>query len=113
MSGGAWAGTIVFAFLFAVGLFFLLPAGLTNLFSRLHPQRARLRADREADPDLDLPGYLWLISRMPDLQRVFQYHGAEHKTISCYEAGEPLTPENAERFSRLHRAAGRSSSCSS
>jgi uncharacterized protein YqhQ len=53
-------------------------------------------------------GYLALISRMPDLQRVFEYHGAEHKTISCYEAGEPLTPENAQRFSRFHPRCGTS-----
>ena len=52
--------------------------------------------------------YLWLISRMRDLQRVFEYHGAEHKTISCYEAGEPLTPENAQRFSRFHPRCGTS-----
>ena len=45
---------------------------------------------------------------MPDLQRVFEYHGAEHKTISCYEAGEALTPENAQRFSRFHPRCGTS-----
>src|SRR4030095_84710 len=53
-------------------------------------------------------GYLALISRMPDLQRVFEYHGAEHKTISCYEAGDDLTPENAQRFSRFHPRCGTS-----
>jgi uncharacterized protein YqhQ len=53
-------------------------------------------------------GYLWLISRMKDLQRVFQYHGAEHKTISCYEAGVELKPENAQQFSRLHPRCGTS-----
>ena len=53
-------------------------------------------------------GYLLLISRMPDLQRVFEYHGAEHKTISCYEAGLELTPENAQRFSRFHPRCGTS-----
>ena len=52
--------------------------------------------------------YIWLISRMRDLQRVFEYHGAEHKTISCYEAGLELTPENAQRFSRLHPRCGTS-----
>ena len=52
--------------------------------------------------------YLWLISRMRDLQRVFEYHGAEHKTISCYESGLPLTPENAQGFSRLHPRCGTS-----
>jgi uncharacterized protein YqhQ len=45
---------------------------------------------------------------MRELQRVFEYHGAEHKTISCYEAGLPLTPENAQQFSRLHPRCGTS-----
>ena len=45
---------------------------------------------------------------MRDLRRVFEYHGAEHKTISCYEAGLELTPENAQRFSRLHPRCGTS-----
>ena len=53
-------------------------------------------------------GYLVLIARMRDLRRVFEYHGAEHKTISCYEAGLDLTPENAQRFSRLHPRCGTS-----
>ena len=56
IGGGAWAGTIVFALLFAVGLFFLLPAGPHQHLPRRHPQLARLRGDREARPDLDLPG---------------------------------------------------------
>ena len=49
-----------------------------------------------------------LLSRMRDLRRVFEYHGAEHKTISCFEAGLPLTPANAQRFSRLHPRCGTS-----
>jgi uncharacterized protein YqhQ len=49
-----------------------------------------------------------LLSRLNDLRRVFEYHGAEHKTISCYEAELPLTPENAQRFSRLHPRCGTS-----
>ena len=53
-------------------------------------------------------GYLLLLSRLRDLRRVFEYHGAEHKTISCYEAGLELTPENAQRFSRLHPRCGTS-----
>ncbi len=52
--------------------------------------------------------YLWLVSRMRHLQRVFEYHGAEHKAISCYEADEPLTPANAQRHSRLHPRCGTS-----
>jgi uncharacterized protein YqhQ len=53
-------------------------------------------------------GYLWLISRLPDLKRVFEYHGAEHKVISCYEAGDDLIPERAQRYSRLHMRCGTS-----
>ena len=53
-------------------------------------------------------GYIALLSRLRDLRRVFEYHGAEHKTISCYEAGLALTPENAQRFSRLHPRCGTS-----
>ncbi len=53
-------------------------------------------------------GYLTLLSRLRDLRRVFEYHGAEHKTISCYEAGRELTPANAQRFSRLHPRCGTS-----
>ena len=51
-------------------------------------------------------GYLALLSRMRDLRRVFEYHGAEHKAISCFEAGEPLEPWSAQRFSRLHPRCG-------
>src|SRR5204862_7921993 len=53
-------------------------------------------------------GYLVLLSRISDLRRVFEYHGAEHKVISCYEAGEVLTPERATRYSRLHPRCGTS-----
>ncbi|NGM17371.1 DUF1385 domain-containing protein [Eggerthellaceae bacterium zg-893] len=51
-------------------------------------------------------GYLWLIGRMEDIRRMFGYHGAEHKTIHCYEHGLPLTPENARSFPRLHVRCG-------
>ena len=51
-------------------------------------------------------GYLLLVSLMKDIKRVFMYHGAEHKTISCYEAGDELTPENAMKHSRLHPRCG-------
>lgn len=50
--------------------------------------------------------YLWLIGRMSDIRQMFRYHGAEHKTIHCYEHGLPLTPENARRFPRLHVRCG-------
>ena len=53
-------------------------------------------------------GYIVLISRMEDIKRVFMYHGAEHKTINCLEAGEDLTPENIKKHSRLHKRCGTS-----
>jgi uncharacterized protein YqhQ len=108
IGGGAWAGTIVFALLFAVALFFLLPAGLTNLFSDQIPNSLVFVVIEKLVRISIFLGYLALISRMPDLQRVFEYHGAEHKTISCYEAAEPLTPENAQRYSRFHPRCGTS-----
>ena len=108
IGGGAWVGTIVFALLFAVGLFFLLPAGLTNIFADQIPNSIVFVVIEKLVRISIFLAYLWLISRLPDLQRVFQYHGAEHKTISCYEAGEPLTPENASRFSRFHPRCGTS-----
>jgi uncharacterized protein YqhQ len=108
IGGGAWAGTIVFALLFAVGLFFLLPAGLTNIFRDSIPNSIVFVLIEKLVRISIFLAYLWLISRMPDLQRVFQYHGAEHKTISCYEAGQPLTPENAQTFSRFHPRCGTS-----
>jgi uncharacterized protein YqhQ len=108
IGGGAWAGTIVFALLFAIGLFFLLPAGLTNIFQDQIPNSILFVVIEKLVRIAIFLGYLVLISRMPDLQRVFEYHGAEHKTISCYEAGEELTPENAQRYSRFHPRCGTS-----
>jgi len=108
IGGATWAGTIVFAMLFAIGLFFLLPAGLTNLFKDDIPNSFAFVVIEKLVRITIFLLYIWLISRMRDLQRVFEYHGAEHKTISCQEAGLPLTPENAQRFSRLHPRCGTS-----
>jgi uncharacterized protein YqhQ len=108
IGGGAWIGTIAFALLFAIGLFFLLPAGLTNIFADDIPNSVVFVIIEKLVRITIFLAYLALISRMPDLQRVFEYHGAEHKTISCYEAGEELTPENAQRYSRFHPRCGTS-----
>jgi len=108
ISGGMWAGTIVVALVFAVGLFFVVPVGLTSLIKgSLHSSVLFWLVEGVLRTAIFL-GYLALLSRMRDLRRVFEYHGAEHKTISCYEAGEPLTPESAQRFSRLHPRCGTS-----
>jgi uncharacterized protein YqhQ len=108
IGGGAWAATIAFSLALAVGLFFLLPAGLTNIFKDELPNSLVFVIVEKILRISIFIGYIWLISRMRDLQRVFEYHGAEHKTISCYEARLPLTPENAQQFSRLHPRCGTS-----
>jgi uncharacterized protein YqhQ len=108
IGGKTWAGTVALSIVLAVGLFFLLPVGITNIFRDSLPNSVVFVIVEKVIRIGIFLGYLWLISRMRDLQRVFQYHGAEHKTISCYEAGEPLTPENAQRFSRFHPRCGTS-----
>jgi uncharacterized protein YqhQ len=108
IGGGAWAGTVLFAVLFAIGLFFLLPAGLTSIFRDEIPNGLVFVVIEKLVRISIFLAYLWLISRMKDLQRVFEYHGAEHKTISCYEAGIELEPQNAQQFSRFHPRCGTS-----
>jgi uncharacterized protein YqhQ len=108
ISGGMWAGTVVVAILFAVGLFFLVPVGLTSLIKHQLGSSALFWLVEGVVRTAIFLGYLALLSRLRDLRRVFEYHGAEHKTISCYEAGLPLTPANAQRFSRLHPRCGTS-----
>src|SRR3954451_14960619 len=108
ISGGVWAGTVVVAVLLAVGLFFVIPVGLTSLIKdQLDSSFLFWLVEGILRTGIFL-GYLLLLSRLRDLRRVFEYHGAEHKTISCYEAGLDLTPANAQRFSRLHPRCGTS-----
>src|SRR5215216_5215187 len=108
IGGAAWAGTIALSLALGIGLFFVLPVGITSLFKDSLPNSLVFVLVEKVIRISIFLGYLWLISRMRDLQRVFEYHGAEHKTISCYEVGLPLTPENAQRFSRLHPRCGTS-----
>lgn len=106
ISGGMWAGTIVVSVLLAIGLFFLVPVGITSLIKdQLHSSFLFWLIEGLIRTGIFL-GYLLALSRLRDLRRVFEYHGAEHKTISCFESGMPLTPANAERFSRLHPRCG-------
>ncbi|HEY7831732.1 MAG TPA: DUF1385 domain-containing protein [Solirubrobacteraceae bacterium] len=108
ISGGMWAGTIVVALVFAIGLFFLLPLGLTSLIKDQLNSSALFWIVEGVLRTAIFLGYMVLLSRLRDLRRVFEYHGAEHKTISCFEAGLDLTPVNAQRFSRLHPRCGTS-----
>jgi uncharacterized protein YqhQ len=108
IGSAAWAGTVAFAMIFAVALFFLLPAGLASLLkNHLANGLVFVLVEKVIRITIFL-SYLLLLSRLKDLRRVFEYHGAEHKTISCFEAGLPLTPENASKFSRLHPRCGTS-----
>jgi uncharacterized protein YqhQ len=108
ISSGVWAGTIVVALVFAIGLFFVIPVGLTSLIKgQLHSSVLFWVIEGLVRTGIFL-GYMVLLSRIRDLRRVFEYHGAEHKTISCFEASLPLTPVNAQRFSRLHPRCGTS-----
>ena len=108
ISGGVWAGTVIVALVLAIGLFFVIPVGLTSLIKgQLHSSVLFWVIEGLVRTAIFL-GYMFLLSRLRDLRRVFEYHGAEHKTISCYEAGLPLTPANATRFSRLHPRCGTS-----
>jgi uncharacterized protein YqhQ len=108
ISGGVWLGTIIAALAFAIGLFFLVPVGLTSLIKDQLGSSLMFWLVEGLVRTAIFLGYLALLSRMRDLRRVFEYHGAEHKTISCYEAGLPLEPETAQRFSRLHPRCGTS-----
>jgi uncharacterized protein YqhQ len=105
---GVWAGTIVVALALAIVLFFLIPVGLTSLIKhQLGSSLLFWLVEGVLRTSIFL-GYMLLLSRVRDLRRVFEYHGAEHKTISCFEAGLALTPANAQRFSRLHPRCGTS-----
>lgn len=103
-----WAGTVIVALVFAIVLFFLIPVGLTSLIKDQLGSSFLFWLIEGVVRTAIFLGYMLLLSRLRDLRRVFEYHGAEHKTISCFEAGLALTPVNAQRFSRLHPRCGTS-----
>ncbi|MBQ5992320.1 MAG: DUF1385 domain-containing protein [Clostridia bacterium] len=99
---------VVLAVILAIGLFFLLPIGVISLlelaFGKMSPV---LSAIVQGLIRLVIfLVYLYAISGIRDIRRVFMYHGAEHKTIACYEAELPMTPENAQKCTRLHPRCG-------
>jgi uncharacterized protein YqhQ len=109
VSGTAWAATVAIAVAFAIGLFFVAPVGIASLArSHLDHSSVLFWALEGVVRIAIFLGYLVLLSRIPDLRRVFQYHGAEHKVISCFEASDELTPERAKLYSRLHPRCGTS-----
>ena len=100
--------TMIVSVLLALGLFMVLPYFVSNLFSGIIKSRF-LRTTIEAVVRIALfIGYVTLISRMKDIQRVFMYHGAEHKCINCIEHGLELTVENVRKSSKQHKRCGTS-----
>ena len=108
LSRRTWAGTVALSLALSVALFFLMPAALTRLSGVAGAGGvAFVVAEKLVRVGVFL-GYLWLVSRLRDLQRLFAYHGAEHKAIACLEAGLPLTPAAAAGCPRLHPRCGTS-----
>jgi uncharacterized protein YqhQ len=108
ISGGAWFGTVLVSVAFAIGLFFVVPVGLTSLIRhQLGSSLLFWLVEGVVRTSIFL-GYMLLLSRVRELRRVFEYHGAEHKVISCFEADDELTPERARLYSRLHPRCGTS-----
>ncbi len=103
-----WVGTVVLAVCFAIGLFFVVPVGLTSLIKHQLSSPVAFWAVEGVVRTTIFLGYLVLLSRIPDLRRVLEYHGAEHKVISCYEADDELVPARASLYSRLHPRCGTS-----
>ncbi len=100
--------SVFLSIIMSVGLFFILPNLVTGLIKKVVSSGVLLTLIEGLIRIGILLGYILLVSRMEEIKRVFQYHGAEHKTIFCYEAGLPLTVENARKMSRLHPRCGTS-----
>lgn len=109
LSSWAMAGTMTIAFGFGICLFFILPLYLTKLLTPVIGDNNIIfnLVDGVIRVIVFLL-YIWAISRMEDIQRVFQYHGAEHKSIFAFEDGAELTVENVRPYNRLHPRCGTS-----
>ena len=100
--------SVAFALVVSIAVFVLLPTVIMNLLSGTIKNVVVLNLIEGLLRIAMFIGYIALISNMKDIRRVFEYHGAEHKTIHCYENGLELTPENAKGFIRLHPRCGTS-----
>lgn len=103
--------SIAFSFAFGIGLFVFLPHALTALIEKYSGAKWDLQSFQFHAIDGTIKAfifltYIWLISFLPDIKKVFQYHGAEHKSISTFEAGEELTIANAKKFGTFHPRCG-------
>ena len=98
--------TMILALLLSVGIFIVIPTAIGGLFSKIISNKIILNLLEGIIRIAILFGYMFIISRNKDIQRVFQYHGAEHMSIYCYENDLELTVENARKFTRLHPRCG-------
>jgi uncharacterized protein YqhQ len=108
ISKGTWGFAVFLSLAFAIGLFFVLPVTVASFWKDQLGNSVFFVLVEKAIRISIFLAYLWAISKIRDLRRVFEYHGAEHKTISCYEAGDQLVPERAKLYSRLHVRCGTS-----
>jgi uncharacterized protein YqhQ len=108
IGGITWGITIALSLVLAIGLFFVVPVGATSLIKDELGSALLFWLVEGILRTAIFIGYIVLISRLPDLRRVFEYHGAEHKTISAYEAEDRLIPSRAKLYSRLHPRCGTS-----
>ena len=102
------AAVLVISFILAIGIFMLLPLGIANLFKGVITSDHLMAVLEGVIRIAIFIIYIKLVSRMEDIRRTFMYHGAEHKTIFCYERGLELTVENARRMPRHHPRCGTS-----
>lgn len=98
--------SVALALVFSIALFFVLPAFLSQFLEDVVPSTRWLNLVDGLLRLVILMGYFAFVSRMKDIQRVFMYHGAEHKCINCYEAEDELTVENVKKHSRFHKRCG-------
>lgn len=101
-------GLVAFSILLAVGIFIVMPSALASAFGYITNSSFLLNVVDGIWRFLFFFIYLGIISRMKEIQRVFEYHGAEHKSIFCYEQGEELTVENVRKFPKEHPRCGTS-----
>jgi uncharacterized protein YqhQ len=100
--------SVVLALIFSVVIFILGPTYLVNFLGKIIPDSFLLNLMEGILRVFLFIGYVYLVSKFEDIKRVFMYHGAEHKTIYCYEHGEELTVENVRKYSTLHPRCGTS-----
>lgn len=106
LSGGATWLILLVSLVFGIGLFFLLPLFITNLIAPYISSSLVFHLIEGLIRLVIFLGYLWLVSFMPDIRRVFAYHGAEHKTINAYENRVPLEVAEINRYSTAHARCG-------